>query len=43
MFCSDGTAKAGFKVMNAVHIDAHFQAVVEACAKRSEESSEEFY
>ncbi len=39
----NGTTEAGFKVMNATHLDLHFQSVVEACSKRSEELSEEFY
>ena len=33
----NGTTEAGLKVMTACHIDEHFQSVVEASAKRSQE------
>lgn len=39
----NGTTEAGLKIMTAFRMDDHFQAVVEASAKRSKELSEEFY
>ncbi|PIS03049.1 MAG: pyrroline-5-carboxylate reductase [Chlamydiae bacterium CG10_big_fil_rev_8_21_14_0_10_42_34] len=38
----NGTTEAGFKEMNALQIDSHFQSVIEAAAKRSQEYSEEY-
>lgn len=39
----NGTTEAGFKVMNALRLEDHFQGVIEASAKRSKAISEEFY
>jgi pyrroline-5-carboxylate reductase len=38
----NGTTEAGFKLMDSLQMDHHFQSVIETAAKRSQEYSEEY-